>query len=520
MLDLRLTGLACHTMDPAHPTARQVGIWAGRIVGVDDAVADLPARREVDLGGAVVLPGFVDAHVHLAWAGLGAGAVSVAPSEDIAAVLATIGAAAAASDDEWLDVVGYDQRPLGRHLTATELDRVACGRKVLLLHDSGHACVVNSPVLAELPAGVEHDHGFLAEGGMAAARALRQPYSLSELTTALHRAAATCLAEGVTTVAEAGIGGGLISHSPVELAAYQRADLPIRVRLMVAASLLRDLGAHRADGLPRAMDLGLTSGFGGDRLGIGALKVFTDGGMMARTAALTDPYAGSDHSGQFYADQDELRALIIDGHRAGWQLAVHAIGDRAVDLALDAIADAQRAYPRPGARHRIEHAGAVRPDQLPRFADHDISAVVQPNFLYYNGDDYAAVMGPDRADWLYRGRAFLDHGVRLVGSSDRPVTPSAPLRSIQFMTTRRTNSGHTVGPAESVTVAEALRAYTTEAAWACGMEDAVGSIAEGRLADLVVLGGDPHTTEPDRIGDIPVIATAIGGRIVHGAHLW
>ncbi|GLW89268.1 amidohydrolase [Actinokineospora globicatena] len=519
MLDLLLRDAVFHTMDPARPVASRLGIWRGRIVGLDEQVDGLPARRVVDLGGATVLPGFIDAHVHLVWAGLRANALSVAPCERIDAVLAAIDQAPGAPG-EWLDVVGYDQRALGRHITADELESVARGRKVLLLHDSGHACVVNRSVLADLPAGVEHHDGFLAEAGMEAARALRQPYSLAEMVAAIRTAASTCLAEGVTTVAEAGIGGGLISHSPVELAAYQRADLPLRVRLMVAASLLRDQGAHAGDDLPRGMDLGMNTGFGGDRLGISALKIFVDGGMMARTAAMTAPYVGSDHSGQWYGDPDEIKRHIIDGHRAGWQLAVHAIGDRAVDLALDTIADAMRRYPREDTRHRIEHAGAVRPDQLARFADLGISAVVQPSFLYYYGDDYAAIMGPDRAGWLYRGRAFLDHGVNLVASSDRPVTNGAPLRAIQFMVTRQTHTGAEVGPTEAITVPEALRAYTTTAAHACHMTHAVGSLSEGKLADLVVLADDPHTVPPNRIADIPVVATAIAATITHGQPLW
>ncbi|RLK54318.1 amidohydrolase [Actinokineospora cianjurensis] len=519
MLDLLLRDAKFHTMDPARPTARGLGIWSGRIVGFDDQVESLPARRVVDLGGATVLPGFVDAHVHMVWAGLRENALSVAPCSRVDAVLDVIDRAPG-EPGEWLDVVGYDQRGLGRHITADELESVARGRKVLLLHDSGHACVVNRAVLADLPDGVEHQDGFLAESGMAAARALRQPYSLVEMVAAIRTAASTCLAEGVTTVAEAGVGGGLISHSPVELAAYQRADLPLRVRLMVAASLLRDLGAHAGDDLPRGMDLGIHTGFGGDRLGISALKVFVDGGMMARTAAMTAPYAGSDHSGQWYADPDEIRGYIRDGHRAGWQLAVHAIGDRAVDLALDTIAEAQRRHPRSDTRHRIEHAGAVRPDQLGRFAELGVSAVVQPSFLYYYGDDYAAVMGPERADWLYRGRGFLDNGVDLVASSDRPVTVGAPLRAIQFMVTRQTQAGNVVGAGEAVSIAEALRAYTVAGAHACRMEHAVGSLAEGKLADLVVLGDDPHTVEPDRLGDIEVVATAVDGAVVHGQGLW
>lgn len=521
MLDVRLVNANLVTMDPGRPAGRELGLWRGRVVGVDDEIAGLPARRELDLRGATVLPGFVDAHVHLAWAGLRETTPNVAPSQRLDDVLAVIGAAALATPaGEWVDIVGYDQRPLGRHLTAAELDAVSAGRLVFVVHDSGHACVVNSAVLDRLPAGTAHQDGMLAEQGMAAVRRLRQPYAIDQLAGALAAAARTCLAEGVTAAAEAGIGGGLVSHSPVELAAYQRARLPIRVQLMVAGGLLRPVDAHPSDGTPRAMDLGMHTGFGGERLSIGALKIYTDGGMMARTAALTSPYLGSDGpdaAGQLFAEPAELHGVIMDGHRGGWQLAVHAIGDRAVDVALDGIAAAQRAHPRPHARHRIEHAGLVRPDQLGRFAELGVLAVVQPNFLWYSGDDYAAVLGPERAPWLYRGRGFLDNGVRLVGSSDRPVTVGAPLRSIQFMVTRRTCSGQPVGPHEAISVDAALRAFTADAAYACHWEDDLGSIAAGRHADLVVLAEDPRRVEPDRIGDLEILATLVDGELVSGS---
>ena len=522
MLDLRLIGATIRTMDPRHPVAHQVGIWRGRVVAVDAAATALPAAQVVDLQGATVVPGFIDAHVHLAWAGLRAHSASVAPCRDVEDVLAAIGAAARERPrGSWVDIVGYDQRPLGRHLTATELDTVAAGRKLFVIHDSGHACAVDSAVLGELPAGTAHDNGVLAEAGMVAVRALRQPYPVDELIEAIIVASDTCLAEGVTSVVEAGIGGGLISHSPVELAAYQRAveqgRLPVRVQAMITADLLRPVGAHADDGIARGMDLGLRTGLGGERLSIGALKVFADGGMMARTAALTAPYRGLNHTGHLYASPTELATVIVDGHRAGWQLAVHAIGDRAVDVALDALERAQREHPRPTARHRIEHAGLVRPDQLPRFAALDATAVVQPNFLWYLGDDYAEIMGSDRAPWLYRGRSFLDHGVRLVGSSDRPVTPASPLRAIQFMVQRATSSGQLIGPAEAITVSEALRAWTVEAARACHLEDSVGSIAPGRHADLVVLADDPCAVAPDRIADIEVVSTLMDGVVAGGA---
>ncbi|MDP9795572.1 putative amidohydrolase YtcJ [Catenuloplanes nepalensis] len=514
MLDLRIENGTIITMDPARPVVRALGVWRGRVFASGDDVAGMAARSVLDLRGATVVSGFVDAHTHLAWTGLKARSASVAPSRDPEAMLRVIAEAAQrVPAGGWVDVGGYDQRPLGRHLTAAELDTVSAGRRVFVTHDSGHACLVNSAVIAMLPDGVRHTDGLLTERDMAAVRRLRWPYAVDELVAAIEHAGRECRAQGVTAVSEAGIAGGLVGHSPVELGAYQtareRGRLPVRARLMVAADVPHAVAAHPADDLPKALDLGVRTGLGDEWLSVGALKVFTDGGMMARTAALTENYAGLDHAGQLADDPDVLTRTIVDGHRAGWQLAVHAIGDRAVDLALDAIAAAQAI--KPGRRHRIEHAGLVRPDQLARFRELDVTAVVQPNFLWYLGDDYAQIMGPERAGWLYRGAGFLDAGVRLAASSDRPVTDGAPLRAIQFMASRLTSGGRVVGAAERMSVADALRAYTVGAAAACGWEDELGALTPGRLADFVVLEENPLDVPVSRIAEIAIRDSCVGG---------
>ncbi|MET9842803.1 amidohydrolase family protein, partial [Streptomyces virginiae] len=245
MLCTRLTNARFLTMDPDHPVARELGIWRGRIVGLDDAVAALPALEVIDLQGATVLPGFIDSHVHLPWTGFKQNTASMAGCTRIDDALAVVAEAVSREDSpgSWVSIVGYDQRALGRHLTAADLDRVGRGHKLYVLHDSGHGCVVNTPVLDLLPADVPHENGFLAEGAMGAARALRLPYSQEELAESIGRAARTCLAEGITACAEAGIGGALFGHTPVELGAYQLARekglLPLRVQLMVSADRLR-----------------------------------------------------------------------------------------------------------------------------------------------------------------------------------------------------------------------------------------------------------------------------------------
>ncbi|SDS07645.1 hypothetical protein SAMN04515669_0275 [Jiangella sp. DSM 45060] len=538
-LDLLVTGAQIVTMDAARPAASRLGVWQGRIAGLDEELDGLRARRTVDLGGATVLPGFVDAHSHLAWTGMAAGLVDLSAMRTRDAVLDAVRRAAdAVPGDGWVDLAGYDQRPLGAHLTRDDLEAAAPGRRLYVRHTSGHACLVSDAVLATVTddefaahaPGVVRDAsgrptGLLEEGAMAIARARRLPYTLDEIVAAVERAGRECLAQGITTVAEAGIVTDLAGSSPVELAAYQVAReqgrLPVRVQTMVPAAMLRPSGAADEDGIARAVDLGLRTGLGDDRLSIGALKLWLDGGMMARTAALTAPYLtpdGSDGgSGQLAFGDDELAALILDAHRAGWQLAIHAIGDAAVDQAIAVVTAAQAAHPRPGARHRVEHCGLVRPEQLPRLAAAGLTAVVQPTFLHAFGDDYSTIMGPERSGWMYRGRSFLDHGVRVAGSSDRPVADGAPLRAIQFMVERTSSGGAPVGPDEAVTVDEALAAYTTGSAYACRVDDVAGSLAAGKQADLVVLGADPRAVEPSAIADVPVVATVLGGEVVHGA---
>ncbi|RAS64694.1 hypothetical protein C8D87_105184 [Lentzea atacamensis] len=504
-LDLKLTGCRAITMDPAHPAAHTIGIWQGRIVGMDEQIESLPAAETVDLGNAVVLPGFIDAHTHLAWNGRRT--IDLTGLTTTAKVLDRL---AGAAGEGWIEASGYDRRIMEVPLTAADLDRISAGRPVYVADLSGHACVVNSVVLHQLP-GITSD-GWLTENEQLAARSLRLPYSLDEITAELHESARQVLAEGVTMCAEAGIGAGLIASSPLEAAAYQRVQLPIRVQLMVSAYVLHDVAADPADGIPRAIDLGLHTGFGDDMLSLGGLKLWTDGGMIARTAALSEPYIGTDNSGQLAESEEFMRAAIVDGHRAGWQLAIHAIGDRAIDFTLDAVAEAQRQRPRADARHRIEHCGLVRPDQLERIAALGLIPVVQPTFLWSYGDDYSEIMGPERAPWMYRGRSFLDHGLTVAGSSDRPVADGAPLRAIEFMVRRRSSSGRAVGPDEAITVEEAIRAYTLGSAYACRKEHVLGSITPGKLADLVVLGDDPRTS--DAIADIPVLATMVGGTLM------
>lgn len=531
-LDLLLTGCRARTMDPGRPTASAIGVWQGRIVGFDRDVEHLRARRRIHLSGATVFPGLIDAHTHLTWTGIAANQVDLSGCRDAPDVLEAVhGVAATVPEDGWVELSGYDQRPLGGHLTRNDLEKAAPGRKVVLTHTSGHVCVVSDAVLAligddELASaggGVLRDSsgrptGVLEESALTVVRSHRR-YRIDEIVEAIDAAGRQCLSEGVTMCADAGIAADLIGYSPLELAAYQLAldqgRLPLRVQTMVPAVLLREEMAAPQDGLGRALDLGLRTGLGDDMLSIGAMKMWLDGGMMARTAAVTEPYVGGG-DGKLVYDDAVAAAMVLDGHRAGWQLALHAIGDRAVDQAIDLLAAAQAAYPRRDARHRVEHCGLVRPEQLARLAAVGAIAVIQPTFLHAFGDDYAAIMGEVRRDWMYRGRSLLDSGIRVAGSSDRPVADGSPFRAMQFMIDRTSAGGAPIGLSEALTLDEAIAAYTTGAAYACRRESIVGSLAAGKYADLVVLDADPHDVDPSALADVQVTATVLAGQIVYG----
>jgi predicted amidohydrolase YtcJ len=523
------------TMDPGRPRASALAIAGGRITALDE----VPARSEhvVDLDGATVLPGFHDAHNHMIGFGMSLGEVElnsppVGSLDELYAAVAR--RAGTTAPGEWVIGAGYDQNKLGGHPHRDALDRAAPGRRVWLRHTSGHMCVVNTPVLAalgidgtatEVPGGrVVVDSGgrptgLLEERAQLLVGSLVYPYPLAELTDAIARAAEVYLAEGVTSCTEAGIGGGWVAHSPAELAAYAAARdqgrLGVRVELMAAREVLHPLGAHPDDNLVAGLDLGITTGFGDDWLRLGAVKIFADGSLVGRTAALHDPYDGSDGAGYLQADAAELTGAIIAAHRSGWQVATHAIGDLAIDLALDAYEQALAEYPRRDPRHRIEHFAVVQPRQVARAGALGVIAVPQGRFATELGDGMLAAVGPDRHAWLYRQRSLLDAGMVLPGSSDRPVVAGAPLLGVADMVNRRTASGAPFNPGEAISAEAALRAWTWGSAYASRQEHVKGSIAPGMLADLVVLSEDPTAVSPDRIAGLEVLATMVGGQFAY-----
>ncbi|WP_219415613.1 amidohydrolase [Pseudonocardia nigra] len=524
------------TMDDGQPRARTLAVHHGRVLALDPD--GLRGRTEIDAQGAALVPGFSDAHNHMAWFGAALDEVDLTGLGDLATLYDRVAERAATlAPDAFVIGAGYDDTAIGGHPHRRELDRAAGGRPVVLKHRSGHVTTVNSPVLerigvldgsAAVPTGgvVVRDEsgdptGTLEEQAQNLVNVLLVPFATGDLARAIGKASAVYAAEGLTHVTECGIGGGWVGRSPRELAAYQHAraagDLTVRVQLMPVADVLHPLPGHAEDPAGIGLDLGLRTGFGDDRLRIGPVKIFLDGSLVARTAAMLHPFCDRHSHGYFQDDPDEMRARIVGAHAAGWRIAAHAIGDRAVDLALDVFAEMQRVHPRADARPRIEHAAVTTPEQIARMAQLGVTPVPQLRFLYEIGDTMAEAVGPERSDALYRHGSFLRAGLRVPGSSDRPVASGAPLLGMQSMVERYSASGAVLGPDERVDASTALRAYTLDAAWIAGEEHERGSLTPGKLADFVLLEEDITAVPADRIGTTGVVATFVGGRCTHGA---
>ena len=488
------------------PSARALAVRGDRILAVGtDAQAERwagPRTRRVELRGRVLLPGFIDAHAHIADA---AGELGWTPLESVpsldAAVDALRAAAPKVAPGTWVVGKDWDESkwPERRYLTRDDLDRVAMDRPVFAMRRDRHLGSANSRAL-ELAADLARVRGFETDGAGRPTGVLRE-----ESFTAVRSRA-----EASEPTVEAGLSGmarrlhrlGITSaHDVVGLRgwrAYQRAHQAGRLRLRVCAMPRDDL-------LPSLVGAGMVTGFGDAWLRLGAVKVFADGSLGAYTAALRESYVGRpEDRGILIHPQAELVDLLRTAHRAGLQTATHALGDDAIHRTLDALAAVQAEAPRRDPRHRIEHYELPDEVALRRTRDLGVLVCAQPNFIgQWSGpaDVYETRLGTERASGNNPYRRILRSRVRLCFGSDG--MPYGPLYGLHWAV----NGFH---PDQRIRVEEAIRAYTIGGAYASFEERLKGSLEPGKLADFVILEGDP-TEEPDRIAGMRVAETWIGG---------
>lgn len=539
--DTAFVGGRFWTGDRARPWARSVATAGGVVVAIDDDEACARARSVFDIGGRTAVPGFNDAHHHLALQGrrLASLDVSRAAAPTRRALLDRVRARAAdTAPGAWIRGGGFDQNRIGGFPTRQELDEAGGGRPVLLSHVSEHMSVVSTAALRH--AGIDDpgsvprmDGGLIEIGEDGAATGLLmenakkwfdsslKPHASEEIVGFLRTGSDAALRDGITSVTDPGVGSiAGIGMGPADLHAYQcaRETSALGVRVTAMPYILATHGI--ADFEPGVggwgLDLGIRTGFGDDRLRIGAVKVLTDGSLIGRSAAVHEPYCAHGDDGMLLFDPEELARTFAALHRSGWQIAAHAIGDRAVDLAIDHLVRAQTAHPRSDPRHRIEHCGIASDTAVARIADAGIVPVPQGSFIRELGDGFLTALGDERAAHAYRVRSFLTAGVEVPGSSDAPVVSADPLDGIRALVDRRTDSGRLLGPDEAITVAEAVRAYTHGSAHAAHDETRKGRLLPGMLADLAVLDGDLFSAEVDVREAVRVAATVVAGSPVHG----
>jgi predicted amidohydrolase YtcJ len=489
-----------------------------------------PGTSVHDLEGRTVVPGFHDAHCHILELGFNMSEADAREATAIAEVRHIIAARIqGAAAREWVRGFGYNQNKLAerRHPTRWELDAVSPYTPVFLSHVSGHMAVVNSAALALAqitrdtpdPEGgvIERDAegeptGLLKETAQELVRQVIPPYSFEMAKRALAVAGQRLAALGITSAQDAWAGWTV----PEEFRAYQEVTfvganhdsplLPQRVRLMPDVESMPVRGAGYNFGF------GLYSGFGSERLRLGAIKIFLDGSLIGKTAALTRPYANDPSTRGFLVKSEEkIREQVQLAHHSGWQVAMHAIGDRAIEVALDAIEAVMGAE---AARHRprIEHCGILRRDLIERIRQLGVVIVTQPQFIFELGDGFRETLGEERLQLAYPFASLRD--LHVAFSSDQPVVNGAPLLGIQAAVMERTSGGAPYVPGEAITIEEGLKWYTLGAAYSTFEENEKGSLAPGKWADFVVLSRDLTQTPAEALSEIEVLKTVIGGEIV------
>ena len=519
-----------YTLDPDRPWAEAVVVLGGRIVYVgDDRETEHwigAGTRVVDLAGRMLLPGFHDAHMHPMAAGatqLRCPLGGLAWPDAIRAKLTECGQSL--GEGEWLRAAGLDPEVLqGQGPGAALLDAAAGGRPALILAQRNQAAWLNTAALdahgidaaTQDPVGGEivrdpasgEPTGVLRGTAVFLAWPAASEYGESALREGLRLASRLANSLGITSASEA-------SANAAHWAAYRAAEQAGEMTLRVNAALSWDNRAG-PEQLQRLQNLRAQAA--GPYFRADSVKLFLDGDALNHSASLLVPYVGSDSMGASHYG-DGLAALVTRLDAAGFQVHLHAYGDRAVRDGLDAIAGAVANGPPRDRRHQIAHLALVHPDDLPRFAAVGVTADIQPLWASWDDEKTAEceLLGPQRCARLLAYRDLFDAGARVVAGSDWISASMSPLYGIQVAVTRRPpdGSGPAWIPEQRVTLEEMLRAYTIDGAWLAGQEALTGSIEIGKAADLVVLERNLFEVDPMTIEQVRVLLTLLDGRVVY-----
>lgn len=531
------------TMNPSRPLATHVAVRDGRILGagsLDELKGWGDYQLNTTLADKILMPGLVEGHSHITegvqwrfvycgffdrtdpdgktWSGL----------KSIDAVIARLGEANAKLTDPnqpltgWaLDPIYFDNRRMTRH----DLDRVSTDRPIGIQHISGHIMNVNTRALelAGMLRNVNHPGVPLGPDGLPNGE-LRGPDAMTPLGphVGLDRAllasdeqglrafARLCVRSGVTTAADL---ANLLRPAALDMMLRVTAEKSFPARI-VSLRIAREITP--AELVERCVELKRLST---DRLRLGTIKVVVDGSIQGFSARLRPPgYYNGAPNGLWYVAPEQLREIFERALAAGVRVHCHTNGDEATELVLDTLEQALRKSPSPDHRFTLQHCQLANAAQFRRMKVLGMCVNLFPNHHHYWGDQhYALTVGPERAERMNACATALASGVPMAIHSDAPVTPIGPLFTAWCAVNRRTASGRTLGATEQISVADALRTITLGAAYTFGLDDEIGSIEVGKLADFAVLEDDPSEIGGDRLKDVRVWGTVQGGRLFPAA---
>ncbi|MFC1913217.1 amidohydrolase [Chloroflexota bacterium] len=508
--DMILKNANVVTMDHRHPTAEMVAIKGDKILSVANN-GDLeqfksPKTKVIDCDGRTVIPGFNDAHCHIFSSIRKALSLDLSPPlvDSIQDVKEAIyHRAKNTPKGEWIIGTDYNEFYLAekRHPTRWNIDEVAPNHPVVLAHYSLHICVLNSMALSLANISIEtqeptdglidrdintgEPNGILFEMLTYVREKVLPPLKEEEIFRGIGLVDRQYLSQGITSLQDA-----TVSNNINRWQMFHRLKDTDRLRSRMSMMF-------GVESLPQFQKQGFTIGSGDSHIRLGGIKL-----MLNET------------TGRLQPPQSEINKQALAAHKAGFQLAIHAVEQSCVEAAIAALEYVHSKLPRVDPRHRIEHCSHCPPQLIRRLGDVKGIVVTQAPFIYYSGERYLATLPTDHVRWLYPVRSWLDNNVIVANSSDSPVVPNNPLIGIYATITRRAETGQQLPLEECTTAKEALAMNTINAAFASFEENIKGSIIPGKLADMVVLSDNPVTSPPERLKEARVQMTIIGGQVV------
>ena len=513
------------TSDSSQPSAEAFAVKNDRFiaVGSTDQISQLASRETeiIDAEGMFIAPGFIDAHSHPSGAGVNELVQVNADRRSVVEIKEAIAERARNTPrGQWVRAFKYDDTKLeeGRPINRFDLDEAAPENPVEVRHRGGHTGVYNSMALGlagvsaetpDPPGGrfYRDENGVLT--GLVAEKArdvfrdlIPSDSSRQERANGIKLISELMTAAGLTSVHQTG-------GNRQDMIAYQDAraqgGLRFRMYLFPRGQLFFDL-----------VNSGVRTGFGDEVFRIGAVKFGADGSASERTMAMSTPFEGRPNDyGILTMDQQEIHEAVENAHRNDFQIGIHANGDVAIDMVLNAYERVQSLWPRADPRHRLEHCSLVNPELLQRIKTTGSIPTPFYTYVHYHGNKWV-YYGEEKMKWMFAHKSFLDYGIPVAPASDYTPGPYEPLMGIQSMVTRKDWMGRVWGANQKVTVDEALKICTINGAYASFEESIKGSITPGKLADFVILAEAPHDVDPDQIKNIEIVRTVVGGQTMFG----